>query len=308
MSIRQEFDDQFDKMDITGTTGLLALLGSPVAHSRSPQMYNLCFAARRQDFVYVAFDVNKEQMPGALDAFRLFGIRGGNVTMPGKSVAAGLMDHLSEAAELCGAVNTIVNVDGALWGHNTDGVGFVQNLKDHGESVERRKLTLVGAGGAATAILVQCALDGAAELSVFSRPGDNYSRIAKVIQDLNTRVDGCKIRQFDLSDSTLLHSEIADSDFLVNATSLGMSPRSDTSIVDDTACLHKELVVCDIVYNPTVTKLMKDATAGGVRAIIGGAGMLLFQGAEAYRLFTGTAMPIDLVKRTVYKDLYPGVD
>lgn len=154
---------------IKGTTGLMMLIGSPVGHSGSPDMYNFSFRYHNLDYAYMAFDIKEDQVKAALDAMRLFKMRGCNVTMPCKNEAAKYMDELSPAARIIGAVNTIVNEDGKLIGHITDGIGFVRNLKEHGVDVKGKKMVVLGAGGAATAIQVQCALDGAESISIFNR-------------------------------------------------------------------------------------------------------------------------------------------
>ena len=153
---------------IKGTTGLLALIGSPVGHSGSPAMYNFSFQYHNLDYAYMAFDIKEDQVPAALDAMRLFKMRGCNVTMPCKNKVAQCVDELSPAAKIIGAVNTIVNEDGKLVGHITDGIGFVRNLKEHGVDVKGKKMVVLGAGGAATALTVQCALDGAASIAIFN--------------------------------------------------------------------------------------------------------------------------------------------
>ena len=135
---------------IKGTTGLMALIGSPVGHSGSPAMYNFSFRHHNLDYAYMAFDIKEDQVPAALDAIRLFKMRGANVTMPCKNEVAKHMDELSPAARIIGAVNTIVNEDGKLVGHITDGIGFVRNLKEHGVDVKGKKMVVLGAGGAAT--------------------------------------------------------------------------------------------------------------------------------------------------------------
>jgi len=127
---------------ITGHTGLLALIGSPVGHSGSPEMYNYSFAKLGLDYAYVAFDIKEAQVRDALEAMKLFKMRGCNVTMPDKTEAAKYVDELSPAAQIIGAVNTIVNDDGKLTGYITDGEGFVNNLKDHGIDIRGRKIPL----------------------------------------------------------------------------------------------------------------------------------------------------------------------
>ena len=140
---------------ISGTTGLFTLLGSPVGHSGSPAMFNYSFKKQGLDYAYLAFDVKKADMPRAIDALKLFKVRGSNVTMPCKTVAASLVDELSPAAKIIGAINVIVNDNGKLTGHITDGIGFVRNLKEHGVDIANKKLVVLGSGGAATAIEVQ---------------------------------------------------------------------------------------------------------------------------------------------------------
>ena len=161
---------------ISGHTQLLALLGSPVGHSASPAMYNYSFEKLGLDYAYVAFDVKEEGMEQAIEAMKLFNMRGCNVTMPGKNIAVKFMDELSPAAELIGAVNTIVNDNGHLTGHNTDGVGFVRNLKEHGVEVAGKKLVIAGGGGAATALQCPCALDGAREITIFNKKDAFFQR------------------------------------------------------------------------------------------------------------------------------------
>ena len=161
---------------IKGTTGLLALIGSPVGHSGSPAMYNFSFQYHNLDYAYMAFDIKEGQVPAALDAMRLFKMRGCNVTMPCKNKVAQCVDELSPAAEMCGAVNTIVNDHGHLTGHITDGIGFMAALKDNNIDAIGKKMTIVGAGGAATAIEIQAALDGVGEIVIFNRKDEFWGR------------------------------------------------------------------------------------------------------------------------------------
>ena len=214
---------------IKGTTGLLALIGSPVGHSGSPDMYNFCFRYHNLDYCYMAFDIKEDQVPAALDAMRLFNMRGCNVTMPCKTAAAQNMDELSDAARIIGAVNTIVNENGKLVGHMTDGIGFVENLRDHGVDVKGKKMVVLGAGGAATAIQVQCALDGAASISIFN-PNDPFlDRAKNTAAKLKKEVPDCDVQVFCIEDQDKLKEEIAKADILVNGTMAGMKPHEDVS-------------------------------------------------------------------------------
>lgn len=284
---------------ISGHTRLLALLGSPVDHSGSPAMYNYSFERLGIDYAYVAFDVKEDGMKQALDAVRLFNMRGVNVTMPGKNIAAQLVDELSPAASLIGAVNTIVNEDGKLTGHNTDGVGFVLNLKDNGIDIKGKKMTIAGGGGAATAIQVQCALDGVRELTIFNKKDAFFERTVNKAKEIKEKLPELVINVYDIDDTAKMKEEILDSDIFVNATIVGMKPLDDLSVVKDLSSFHKDLIVCDVVYNPIETKLLREAKEAGCK-VIGGKGMLLWQGVEAFRLYTGQEMPVEEVKEKFY--------
>ena len=277
---------------IKGTTGLMALIGSPVGHSGSPAMYNFSFRHHNLDYAYMAFDIKEDQVPAALDAIRLFKMRGANVTMPCKNEVAKHMDELSPAARIIGAVNTIVNEDGKLVGHITDGIGFVRNLKEHGVDVKGKKMVVLGAGGAATAIQVQCALDGAESISIFNPKDPFFARAESTAEKLSKETPDCKVSVFDLEDEAKLKEEVANADILVNATLAGMKPHDDLTLVDK-SMFHKDLVVADCVYNPAETRMVKEAKEAGVKLAVGGKGMLLWQGAESYKLYTGLEMPTD---------------
>lgn len=284
---------------ISGHTRLLALIGSPVGHSGSPAMYNYSFEKLGLDYAYVAFDVKEDGVKGALDAMRLFNMRGMNVTMPDKVEAARYMDELSPAAQIIGAVNTIVNEDGKLIGYMTDGEGFVNNLKDHGVSIVGKKMVVAGGGGAATAIQVQCALDGAREITIFNKKDSFFERTLATAEKIKAAVPGCIVNVYDIDDADRLAKEIQSADIFVNATIVGMKPMEDQSIIKDLSLLRPELVVADIVYNPEETKLLKDAKAAGCTCV-GGKGMLVWQGASAFRLYTGMEMPVEEVKELLY--------
>lgn len=281
---------------ISGHTGLLAVIGSPVGHSASPAMYNYSFERLGLDYAYVAFDIKTEEVKDAIAAMKTFKMRGCNVTMPCKTEVVKYMDELSPAARIIGAVNTIVNDDGRLIGHITDGEGFVNNLKDHGIDVEGKKITIAGSGGAATAIQVQCALDGAREIVIFNR---TVAKAEATAEKIRKEVSSCVVSVYDITDIARMTEEIGSSDIFVNATSVGMAPKEDDSVVKDLSAFHPGLVVTDIVYNPLETKLLKDAKAAGCTCV-GGKGMLLWQGVSAFKLYTGEDMPVEEVKEQFF--------
>lgn len=288
---------------INGHTKLYALIGSPVGHSGSPAMQNYSFQKLGIDAAYLAFDVPLEKTKEALDALRTLHAGGFNVTMPCKTAVAQLVDRLSPAAELVGACNTVViEEDGTMTGHITDGSGFVRNLREHGVEVTGKKIVLLGTGGAATAIAVQAALDGVEEIAIFNRKDEFYANGEKTVEKIKNAVPGIgKVYIEDLDNREVLKSVIAESDILVNATRAGMSPLDDMIPVPE-EFLHKDLAVADVVYNPRETLLIRKAKEAGCRAAVGGIGMLLWQGAEAFKLFTGQEMPADEVMEKFFKE------
>ena len=270
---------------ISGHTGLMGLFGSPVGHSGSPAMYNFSFQHDGLDYAYLAFDVTEEEMPKAFEAIRLFNMRAGNFTMPCKNIAAKLVDKLSPAAEIIGACNAFVNDNGVITGYITDGVGFVKNLEINGVSVKDKKIVVLGAGGAATAIQVQLALDGAKEVNIFNIKDKFYERAEGTKAKLAEKCPDCVVTVEDLADKAKLEEEIKTCDILITTTIMGMKPHEDVTLVDK-SLFRKDLVVADTVYNPEKTKMILEAEEAGCKAI-GGAGMLLQQGAVNYELFVG---------------------
>ncbi len=287
---------------ITGHTQLYGLIGSPVGHSGSPAMYNYSFEKLGIDAAYLAFDVPLEKTEDAVRALRTLHAGGFNVTMPDKTAVARLVDRLSPAAELVGACNTVVfESDGTMTGHITDGTGFVRNLQEHGIQVSGRKIVLIGTGGAATAIAVQTALDKAAEIAVFNRKDEFYANGQRTVEKIKNAVPEIgNVYIEDLDDREALEKAIAESDILVNATRAGMSPLEDVMPVP-AEFLHKDLAVADVVYNPRETLLLKKAKEAGCRAAVGGIGMLLWQGAAAFELFTGQKMPAQEVMEKFFE-------
>ena len=214
---------------ISGHTQLYALIGSPVGHSGSPAMYNYSFEKLGIDAAYLAFDVPVDKTKDAIDALRTLHAGGFNVTMPCKTATAQLVDRLSPAAELVGACNTVViEEDGTMTGHMTDGTGFVRNLKEHGVDIKGKKIVLLGTGGAATAIAVQAALDGVAEIAIFNRKDEFYANGEKTVEKIRKAVPSIQnVYIEDLDNTELLGQVIGQSDILINATRAGMSPMED---------------------------------------------------------------------------------
>ena len=284
---------------ISGHTKLFALIGSPVGHSGSPAMYNYSFARTGIDAAYLAFDIPLENVKAGVEALKALHVGGFNVTMPDKTALAGLVDEISPAAKLIGACNTMtVSEDGRLTGHNTDGIGFAQNLREHGVEVSGKRMVILGAGGAATAICVQAALDGAQSLAIFNRADEFFANGEKTVEKLSAAVPSCEVSIHTLEDSGALAQAVKNCDILVNATKVGMKPLDGQSLID-AKLLRKGLVVADTVYNPRKTLLIEQAETAGCTAI-GGIGMLLWQGVAAFKLFTGRDMPAQEVLETFF--------
>ena len=286
---------------ITGHTRLTALLGSPVAHSISPLMHNEAFQLLDLDYTYLCFEVNEETLPAAVDGLKACGIRGFNLTMPNKNKIVELLDELSPAARLIGAVNTVVNDDGHLTGYNTDGVGYMQAVKDAGYDITGKTITIMGAGGAATAICAQAALDGVEKIHIFARETSRFwDRTQKLAENINSTLP-CKAVLHENKDTAALAQAISESALLLNATSVGMAPNTEGTIIEDTSLYHPDLIVSDVIYNPRETRFLKEAREARCRTF-NGMYMLLYQGAEAFRLWTGKEMPVKEIKANFFAD------
>ena len=275
---------------IDGTTRVVGLIGWPVAHSLSPVMHNAAFAARGLNWVYVPFPVPPEQVKDAVRGIRALGLRGVNVTVPHKEAVMPHLDRITPEAQAIGAVNTVVvEPDGLIWGTNTDAAGFLDDLQAHGVEVEGRSVLVLGAGGAARAVVYALARAGA-QVTVANR---TIGRAVELVRHLHTVLPAARFRVVDLRPETLAQ-EAERHTLLVNATSVGMWPEVEASPWPAGIGFGTIEVVYDLVYTPAVTRLMREAEAWGCRAI-GGLGMLVRQGAEAWRLWTGEQPPVEVM-------------
>lgn len=285
---------------ITGHTKLACLLGDPVEHSISPAMHNEAFRQLGIDCCYLAFRVGEDTLPEVVDALKKMDVMGFNLTMPDKNKICELCDELTPAVSIGGAANTVVNRNGKLIAYTTDGIGFMDACKAAGFDIIGKKMTLLGAGGAAKAIMIQAALDGVAEISVFSRRNSKWAETERLIERLNQET-ACMVRHFDYADSEVLRREIGTSSILTNGTSVGMAPNVDACVIPDISFFHKDLMVFDVIYNPKETKLMKMAKQAGCR-VANGLYMLLYQGAAAFEIWTGQKMPVDSIKQKYFDE------
>lgn len=286
---------------INGYTQLIGLIATPIGHSKSPTIHNLAFQHMKLNYVYLAFDVGHEQLENVLKGFRALNIRGFNVSMPNKTKILSLLDELDDSAKFARAVNTVVNDNGKFIGYNTDGKGFIKGLQEHGVEIFGKKIVILGSGGAGTAIAIQAALDGAKELAIFNRRDEFYPRAlenAKIINE-EMKFSNCQAKVYDIADLERLRIEIDQADILVNSSGVGMHPLEGQCLIPDSSYLRPELVVAETVYYPVETKLLKIAQSIGCKTV-NGLAMMLWQGAEAFKLWTGQEMPVELIKKQLF--------
>ncbi len=279
---------------ITGHTELIGLIATPIRHSKSPMMHNTAFEALGLDYAYLAFDFPPEQLADAVKGLKALGVKGWNVSMPYKTDIIPLLDEISEASRLCQSVNTVINRDGYLYGTVTDGTGYMTSLQDRGFDVKGKKLTVLGCGGAATAICIQAALDGVAEISIFNANDAFFHRAEENAAKINASTS-CRAHAYPLEDEARLREEIASSTLLANATNVGKGKLKGGSLNHDPTSHGHANIATDVIYSPEETAFLKLAREQGCPTM-NGLGMMLFQGAEAFRLWTGREMPLDAVR------------
>ena len=275
-------------MKIDGYTRLAAVVANPIKHSISPFIHNSAFEATNTNGVYLAWEVEATDLAETVDNIRRYQMYGINLSMPYKEKVIPYLDELSEEARLIGAVNTVVNRDGTLIGYNTDGKGFFKSLPSF--KISGKRMVLLGAGGAAKAILAQAILDGVSQVSVFVRSASiekTRSYLEKIQNATGFRVD-----LFALEDVQDLQDSITKADLLVNATSVGMDEVSLP--IPRNIVLSEKILVADVIYQPFETPFLKWARNQGNQSI-NGLGMLLYQAAEAFQLWTGKEMPTDQI-------------
>ena len=275
-------------MKIDGYTRLVAVVANPIKHSISPFIHNSAFEATNTNGVYLAWEVDATELAETVANIRRYQMYGINLSMPYKEQVIPYLDQLSEEACLIGAVNTVVNREGTLIGYNTDGKGFFKSLPSF--KISRKRMILLGAGGAAKAILAQAILDGVSQISVFVR-SSSMEKTRPYLEKIQNAT-GFRVDLLALENIQELQDSITKADLLVNATSVGMDGSSQpipTSIV-----LPEKLMVADVIYQPFETPFLKWARNQGNQSI-NGLGMLLYQAAEAFELWTDKEMPTDQI-------------
>ncbi len=282
-------------MKISGKTGVCGVIGDPVEHTLSPVMHNAAFEELNLDFVYLAFRVRREELREAIIGARSLDLQGLNVTMPHKNAVMRYLDEIDSTARSIGAVNTILNDEGRLMGYNTDGIGALKALEENGITPNGKKLLLLGAGGAGKAIAFHAARE-VEELVILNRTPQKAKKLAEVLRkEFNKKING------DALSTEIMKEELRDADILVNATSVGMHPNIDQSLVPPSS-LRPDLCVMDIIYTPLETKLAKDAKAIGAK-VVSGIEMLFYQGAASFEIWTNHPAPVKVMKQAVLNKL-----
>ena len=300
--------EDIKRIPVPDAKDMYALLGHPVAHSLSPAMHNHAFEKLGLDAKYVLIDVTEEELPEVILQLKDMGYGGWNLTMPLKSAMVPYCDTLSTAARLCGAVNTVVVREGKLYGYTTDGLGYTDSLRDEDAyimpegstggpiqkmEIKDRVMTILGCGGAARSIIVQSAMEGAAAIHVCKRKNASFDEAVafcwQVSEETKTKID-----VVDMGNPKDYKWAVDDGDILVNATNVGMEG-GDMSSPLPAEYLRSDLLVSDIIYHPLLTKLLLDARECGA-TVHSGKWMLLYQGAAAFKLWTGLDMPTETVK------------
>ena len=273
---------------------LTGVFGDPVDDNPTGVVEEAAFAAKDLNYRYLTVKVLPEDLGKAMDSVRIFGMKGINLTMPHKIKVLPYLDELSPAAKIIGAVNTVIQKDGKLYGENIDGKGFVTALKNSGETLEGKKVTILGAGGAARAIAVECALNGAVHINIINRSAEKGEELASLIQ---SETDSSA--QYLTWESSMKIP--ADTQILINATSIGFSPNVTDKPDIDYSTITNQMCVCDVIFNPAETIFLKTAAANGAK-IVTGLGMLVQQAALNFTLWTGVEAPVDVMEEALKKE------
>lgn len=280
-------------MNITGSTNIVGLIGNPVEHSFSPQMHNAAFKALNLDYTYVAFDVKPADLKTAINGGKSLNIKGFNVTIPHKINVINYLNTLDDIAKLIGAVNTIDFKN--LKGYNTDGIGAIKAIEEI-DSVKNKNIVIAGAGGASRAISFYLAKYGADKITILNRNIDKAKNLANDILNSNL------IEDIKTDSISQINDYLNDSDILINTTPVGMSPNINDKPIASAENMHEDLIVFDAVYNPNETVLLKEAIKANAKPVYG-IKMLLYQGAESFKIWTGQNPPIDVMEEILIKTL-----
>ncbi len=276
---------------VSGKTRVVGLIGYPVEHSFSPVMHNAAFQHLHLNYVYVPFPVaSNSTLTQAVRGLFCAGAAGLNVTVPYKEQVISCLDKLDVYARSVGAVNTIVCEDNKLVGYNTDGDGFIQSLRSEGVEVKGRNILMLGAGGAAKAVAFALGQAGVNKLYIANRTVERAEKLASQLPGPTHAIE--------LSEKAL-STVIDQCSIIVNTTSIGMYPRVE-GIPFPAVMLTSDHIVTDLVYNPVETRLLSAARKQGCKTV-SGLGMLAYQGAASFKLWTGQTAPVEIMHQVIAK-------
>jgi shikimate dehydrogenase len=282
---------------VTGKTRLVGIIGHPIAHTLSPVMHNAAFSASGLECCYLPFDVHPQDLGRALKGLSALGCKGLNVTTPHKQAVLPYLHQLSREARLIGAVNTIEFRGSRRIGHNTDGQGFTMAFRRNcGERLKGKRVLLLGAGGAARAVAVQLLVEGVHRLTLTNR---TIKKARQLIRDLRKHFPHRKLDVIPLERERLA-TVVREIQIIINATSVGMKPEGISPL--PAGLLRPDQIVCDLIYHPPVTELLKEAREAGAKTF-NGIGMLLWQGALAFQIWLKRKPPLEAMEKALLKAL-----
>lgn len=287
---------------IDGKTSLFGFMAHPAHHSRSPRMHNLSFNYWQINARYLAFDVAPDGLAGAVAGIRSMGIAGVNLSMPFKQTVVPMLDGMTPRAQRIQAVNTIKNDHGRLLGDSTDGAGVFQDLQHQGYDLTDRRVVVLGAGGAGKAIIAAALDYGVREVTVFKRHNATYEQVANWLNGL-ADTTAIKLRLVPYEDAVTMTRVVLNSDLIINATNVGMTTAGMPLPAALVARLTPRQTVYDVIYQPLETELLQRAKRQGC-ATRNGLGMLIWQGALAFKFWTGRDMPVQQVERDLLSTIH----
>ena len=294
---------------VDGKTKILGVIGDPIEHTFSPAMHNAGLDALNLNYIYLPFHVKEDKLGECIQGAKAMGIQGLNVTIPHKTNVIKHLDDIDSVASMIGAVNTIQfnfnennessnqnnETSVTTKGFNTDGYGCVRAIKEK-TSINNKKVTITGAGGAARAVAFQIASSGIDELSILNR---NASKAESLANDLESNLSEAgidiTINSYEIDN---LKRELDSSDIFIDTTPIGMYPNVDDKPIASADMLHEELVVNDIVYTPMETSLIKEALKANAEVVYGYK-MLLYQGIRSFEIWLGRDAPVDVMEKAL---------
>ena len=272
-------------------TELIGLIGHPIKHSYSPFIQNYAFELMNLDYVYLPFDVPTENIKSAVNGILALELKGLNVTLPHKEKIIKFLDELSEEASIIGAVNTIVNDHGKLIGYNTDAHGILETLLPYKDKISGTKVTVIGAGGSARAVIYTLLRHFKPEvINIINR---THQRADTLVNDFSLKMRYDSFHTFELFPPDKAET-LSTSRLIINATTMGMFPDVDDTITDLEESFNEEQIIFDLIYNPTKTNFLEMAEIQGAK-VVGGLKMLISQAAKSFELWTGVEMPMDKI-------------